>query len=193
MSRFGLFALPLVLAQAGCLSNPTIEVDRDSVDVPRGLSTDVLVTIDGQALDNLDEVLWSVDDPRIATVLPTPDRRRLRIGGDREGTTVVRVSSHGQTVAIETRVAPPKMMLAWIEPGHVTTTPGGLVAVAARALDSTFAIRDITHSARWTVRDPSLATLDHAGMMLQGAAPGLTSLHVTIEETAATAPITVFK
>src|SRR6476469_5721041 len=94
-----------------CLWNPSVEVDRDSVNVARGPSVEVIVSIDGAPVDDLAEVLWSVDDPSLVTATAHGDR--LRIGGDLEGSTVVHISSHGLSLDIATHVGPPALLRLW--------------------------------------------------------------------------------
>lgn len=180
-----------MIALAGCLGNPSVEVDKQSLELAQGTSSDVTVTIDGVAVDDFYSVVWEIDDPSIATVTPAWDGKRLRIGGSLEGDTLVRVNSHGQTLEIPTRVGPPAITEVWIEPAHVSTKVGGQVHVRAVALDTTLRLQDITHASRWTVRDTSVATLDMAGMMLQAMGEGATTLHVTHGELFTNIPITI--
>ena len=189
MRRFAL----ITLALAGCLHNPTVEVDKDSLDVPRGASSDVRVSIDGFPVDDLELVAWEVDDPELVTALPAWDGRHVRIGGNLEGDTIVRINVHGQTLEIPTRVGPPAIVEMWIEPTAVTTSMGELVPIKALALDTMFRLRDVTHESRWVVRDPGVAILDPTGMMLYAAQQGRTTLHATNGTSSTVVPITVLK
>lgn len=187
MRRIALCSLVL----GGCLWNPSVEVDQDSVDVARGTSTDVIVSVDGAPVTDLDEVLWSVDDPALVTV--TPDGSQLRIGGNLEGATVVHVSSHGETLDIAAHVGPPALLKLWIEPNPVVATVGDDVEVKAVALDTLFRIVDVSHESWWTVRNTSLASLDMAGMKLRAETEGQTTLHASNGTVATVVRVTILK
>lgn len=180
-----------VIALSGCLSNPTFEVDKESLDMPRGTSSDLHVSLDGVALDDLYSVVWEVEDPSIVTVTPAWDGKRLRISSALEGETVVRVNSHGQTIEIPARVGPPAIVYVWIEPSTVTTSLDTQVHVRATGLDTMYQLRDVTHESRWSVRDESIATLEMAGMMLQPMSQGRTTLHVTFGDLASYSDVAV--
>lgn len=187
MRRIALSSLVL----GGCLWNPSVEVDQDAVDVARGTSADVIVSIDGQPVDDLDEVLWSVDDPALVTV--TPHGSQLRIGGNLEGATLVHVSSHGQTLDIAAHVGPPALLRLWIEPTPIVANAGESVEVRAFALDSLARVVDVSHEAWWTVANPSLASLDMAGMKLRAQTEGQTTLDASNGGVATVVPITILK
>jgi len=189
MQRFALTAVVL----GGCLSNPTVEVDKQSVDLPRGASTDLLVSIDGTPVWDLDEVLWTVEDDHLVTVSPSYDGYHLRVGGNYEGDTVVHVNSHGQDIAIPTHVGPPKILMIWTEPTSVNAVIGSDVQVKARSLDTLARVADVTFASRWDVRDDSIANLDQVGMMLHATDIGETTLHVSLGANSAVVPIAIFK
>jgi hypothetical protein len=183
--------IALLSMVGGCLWNPSVEVDREAVEIPRGTSTDVVVSIDGAPVADLAEVLWSVDDPALVTVTPHGDR--LAIGGNLEGSTVVHVSSHGQTVDIAARVRAPAIVKMWIEPTAFIANVGADVQVKAVAVDTLFRLVDITHDCRWAVRNEDVARLDMAGMMLRAETEGETSLHAGNGTVSAMVPITILK
>src|SRR3954469_24195506 len=112
----GRMLLGSLLLAGGCLSNPSVEVDTKSVDVPRGTSSDVTVSLDGTPVVSLDDFVWTVDDPALVTAAPAWDGARLRIGGNLEGHTIVHLSSHGETIDISARVGAPAIVRMWIEP-----------------------------------------------------------------------------
>lgn len=180
-----------LLVLGGCLSNPTVEVDQQSLAIPRGTSHDLSVIVDGKP--ELRYVLWEVTDPKIATVTPSLDGTHLRIGGNREGDTIVRVGTHGEIFDIPTHVDPPAIVQIWIEPSEVVTSVGTVVPLRASGLDSVLAIHDLSHDGNWAVRDPELANIDMAGMMLEATAVGATAVTVSYGELAALAPITIYK
>jgi hypothetical protein len=181
------------LVLGGCLSNPSVEVDTESVELARGTSSDVTLSLDGAPVDDLSEFVWHVDDPALVTVAPSWDGKHLRIGGNLEGSTVVHVNSHGQTLDIAAHVGPPALVRVWIEPPTVMANIGASVEVKAIAVDTLFRVVDITRDSHWTVRNPDVATLDMAGMMLRAQSEGQTSLHVTKGDTWAVVPITILK
>lgn len=187
MRRLALCSLVL----GGCLWNPSIEVDKDSVEMPRGTSSDITVSIDGEP--DLSHVVWLVDDPAVVTVAPSWDGKQLRIGGNLEGSTVVHVNSHGQTLGIVAHVGPPAIVELWIEPTNVMANVGAHVEVRAVALDTLFRVVDITRDSRWRVRNTDVASLDMAGMMLRAETEGETTLHVTKGDAWAVVPITILK
>jgi hypothetical protein len=189
MQRLALVAVVL----AGCLHNPTIEVDTTSLELARGTSHDVLVSIDGTPVLGLEGIAWWVEDSRLATVVPAPDGRHLRVGGDVEGTTVVHVTTHGQDVAIPTRIGPPALLRIWTDPAEVHAALGSRVLIRAKGLDTIARVQDITFESRWWVRDPSVIQLDAQGMMLEATDVGQTSLHVTNGMASAVVPVTIFK
>lgn len=183
----------VLIVLGGCLYNPTVEVDRDALDVPRGASTDVLVSIDGEPVYDLSGLYVTVDDPDIATVAPSYDGYHLRIGGNLEGNTVVHVSSYGQDIEISTRVGPPALVSVWTEPAAVKTSVGSLVEIRAKAVDTMAQLRDITFDSRWRMRDEAVASLDQAGMMLTAMGEGHTTLHVTHGANALVVPVSIYK
>ena len=189
MQRFAFAAVVL----AGCLSNPSVEVDQQSLDIPRGAATDVRVSLDGVPVGDLSELLWSVEDEQLVTVTPSHDGAHLRVGGNYEGETIVHVNSHGQDVAIPTRVGPPAIVLIWTEPSHVNVAIGGEISVRAKSLDTLARVEDITFTSRWDVRDDSIVNLDQAGMMLRAMTNGETTLHVGHGTSRAVVPVAVFK
>ena len=184
-------SVALLSVLGGCLWNPSVEVDRESVDVARGTSADVIVSIDGVPVEDLSEVLWSVDDPALASA--TAHGHRLRIGGDLEGSTVVHVSSHGQTLDIATHVGPPALLRLWIEPTPVVAQVGDSVEVKAVGLDSIGRVVDVSRESAWTVRDSNLASLDMAGMKLQAVTAGETELNASNGAVATMVPITILQ
>ncbi len=189
MKRVALAALVL----GGCLSNPSVDVDRAAVDVARGTSTEVLVSIDGEEVTDLSGVLWTVEHPELVSVTPARDGRHLRIGGNQEGDTVVYVSAFGQDVPIATHIGPPALLQIWTEPAQIEAQVGELVEVRALALDSIAEVVDITLDSRWAIRDESIANLEHNGMMLHAMDEGSTTLHVTHGAEYRVIPVSVFK
>jgi hypothetical protein len=189
MQRYAFVAVVL----GGCLSNPTVEVDTQSIDVPRGASHDVLVSIDGTPVSDLGEVLWTVENDDVATVTPSYDGYHLRIGGDHEGDTVVHVNSHGQDVAIPVHVGPPAVVMIWAEPTIISAHVGDEVQVRAKSLDTLARVRDITFDSRWVVRDDSMLVLDQAGMMLHATGTGSTTLHVANGTSTTVVPVSIYK
>ncbi|HSD86824.1 MAG TPA: hypothetical protein VLB44_04890 [Kofleriaceae bacterium] len=189
MRRFALCFLVL----GGCLSNPSVEVDRQAVDMPAGTSSNVTVLIDGAPVEDYGEILWAVDDPSMVTVAPAWDGKHLQIGGNVEGRTTVHINSHGQTLDVKAHVGPPAVVKMWIEPETVATNVGGAVQVKAVAVDTLFHLVDVTRTSKWTVRDLDVATLDMNGMMLRAEAEGLTTLHATNGESSTVVPITILK
>jgi len=192
MHRFVLLSLAAA-SLGGCLNNPTVEVDTESLDLARGTSSNVLVSIDGEGVTDLDGLYWTVDDPTIATVIPSLDGRHLEIGGNLEGETVVHITSYGQDVQIPTRVGPAAIFLVWAEPQSITTKVGQLIEVHAKALDTLGHVVDITYDSRWAVRDESIANLEPSSMMLRAMDEGSTTLHVTHGNVSRLVPVSVFK
>lgn len=183
------------LALGGCLYNPTVDVDTEAVTMPQGTHQDVVISIDGHAIDDFDGVTWIVDNPELVTVAPAWDGTHLRIGGDLPGTTTVHVNSHGQTFDIAVDVGPPAIVKMWIEPEFVQASVGGDIQVKAIAVDTTFHIVDISHESatRWTIRDPDVATLDMTGMTLHAHAQGQTTLHAVNGGVSTVVPIAILK
>jgi hypothetical protein len=181
----------LICVLGGCFANPIVEIDHDAVALARGTSREVLVTVDGAP--ELDYVTWAIDDESIAAVIPSIDGMHVRIGGMREGDTVVHLGTHGVIFDVPTHVGPPAIVKIWIEPGAVEAMVGELVDVRARVLDTALRVRDITRESTWAVRDERVATLDMAGMLLEAMDVGETALHVTYGDHATLAPVTIFK
>lgn len=189
MRRLALATLVL----AGCLDNPSVDVDTRSLDMPQGTASEVTVSIDGAPIESLYPVFWTVDDPQVATVTPEYDNKRLRISAANPGQTVVHVSSHGQTFDIPTRVGPPAIVYIWIEPSTVTTNVGAQVHVKATGLDTMYRLQDVTVDSYWAVRDEQIANLDMAGMMLQAMGEGRTTLHASYGDLFTITDVTVLK
>jgi hypothetical protein len=178
---------------AGCLDNPSVEVDARRLDLPQGMHREVTVSIDGAAVDSLSPVVWSVDDPSIASVAPAQNGKQLRVDAANQGETVIHVSSHGQTLDIPTRVGPPAIQYMWIEPSTVTTSVGARVHVKATGLDTMYRLQDLTPACRWAVRDETVANLDMAGMMLQARGEGHTTLHASFRDLTTSTEVTILK
>jgi hypothetical protein len=181
------------LLLGGCLDNPSVDVDTQAVTMPQGTHADVVISLDGQSIEDFDGVYWVVDDPEMVTVAPAWDGKHLRLGGNLPGATKVHVNSHGQTFDIDCTVGPPAIVKMWIEPEVVQTTVGGDVQVKAIAVDTTFHIVDISHESRWTVRNPDVASLDMAGMMLHASGEGQTTLHAVNGGVSTVVPIAILK
>jgi hypothetical protein len=186
------FAL-VTLALAGCFTNPTVELDTDSLDMPQGTSEHVVVSLDGVPVESLYSVVWAIDDPEIVTVVPEYDDKRLRISAANPGTTVVHVNSHGETIDIPTRVGPAAIVYIWIEPSTVTTNVGNQVHVKATGLDTMYRLQDVTVDSYWAVRDEHIAHLDMAGMMLRAMGEGRTTLHASYGDLATITDVTILK
>jgi hypothetical protein len=183
----------LLLVLAGCLDNPSVDVDTRVLDMPQGTASDITVSIDGAPVDSLFSVVWTVDDPSIVSVTPEYDGQRLRIAAANPGATIVHVNSHGQTFDIPTRVGPPAIQYIWIEPSTVTTRVGAQVHVKATGLDTMYRLQDVTVDSYWTVGDAGVANLDMAGMMLQAMGEGRTTLHASFGDLATITEVTVLK
>jgi hypothetical protein len=182
-----------MLALAGCLSNPTVTVDQQSLAMPQGAATDVLVSIDGTPVTAVDELLWTIENDHLVSVTKSYDGYHLRVGGNFEGTTVVHVYAYGQDVAIPTRVDPPAILEVWTEPLRVHATVGTEIQLRAKALDTLARVRDVTLDSRWAIRDTNVADIDRSGMMLHAMAEGETTLHVLHDTVNAVVPVAVFK
>lgn len=176
---------------AGCLDNPSVEVDTSSLELAQGTMSDVTVSVDGAPVDSLFSVVWAVDDPTIVSVTPEYDGRRLRISAANPGETIVHVNSHGETFDIPTRVGPPAIVYIWIEPSTVMTNVGNQVHVKATGLDTMYRLQDLTLDSYWAVRDDSIANLDMAGMMLEAMGEGHTTLHASFGNLATITDVTV--
>jgi len=184
--------LSAVVVASGCLGDPEVEVDQPVIDIARGTSQDILVTLDGEPT-NAYELLWDVDDAGIVSVTHSYDGEHLRIGGNLEGDTTLHVSSHGQDIPIEVHVGPPALVTVWTEPSTITTSIGKQIQVRAKALDTLARVVDVTFDSRWDVRDDRIIELDYSGMMVRAVEPGTTSIHVAIGGNATVVPVAVFK
>ncbi|HEU4613446.1 MAG TPA: Ig-like domain-containing protein [Kofleriaceae bacterium] len=181
----------LTLVLAGCLDNPSVDVDTQSLDMPRGTSEDVTVSIDGAPVDDLFSVVWTIEDASVVSVTPEWDGKRLRVDAAHEGATVIHVNSHGQTFDIPVHVGPPAIQYMWIEPSTVTTSVGAQVHVKATGLDTMYQLQDLTPVSTWAVRDPAIANLDTAGMMLKAMGEGHTTLHASFGDLATITEVTI--
>jgi hypothetical protein len=183
----------VILVLAGCLDNPSVDVDTKALDMPQGTKENVVVSVDGVPVDSLYAVVWTIDDPTIVSVVPEYDGKRLRIDAANVGETVVHVNSHGQTFDITTRVGPPALVYIWIEPSTVMASVGTQVHVKATGLDTMYRLQDVTLDSYWAVRDVSIANLDMAGMMLQAMGEGHTTLHASYGSLATITDVTILK
>jgi hypothetical protein len=183
----------LTLVLAGCLDNPAVDVDTQSLDMPRGTSEDVTVSIDGAPVDDLFSVVWTIDDASVVSVAPAWDGKRIRIDAANEGATIVHVGSHGQTFDIPVHVGPPAIQYMWIEPSTVTLAVGARVHVKATGLDTMYELQDLTPVSYWQVRDPAVANLDMSGMMLDATGEGHTTLHASFGDLATITEVTISK
>lgn len=189
MRRIALVTLVL----AGCLDNPSVDVDTASLDMPRGTSEPLTVSIEGVPVDDLLAVAWISDDPGIAKVTPDLDGKHLRVEAALEGQTTIRVGSHGQTFYIPVRVGPPAIRYLWIEPSTVKGAVGDQVQVRAIGLDTMFQEQDLTHASYWAVRNTAVADLDMSGMMLHAVDEGHTTLHASFGGLATITDVTISK
>jgi hypothetical protein len=189
MRRLGL----LMFVLAGCLDNPSVDVDTKALDMPQGTQENVVVSVDGAPVESLYSVVWTIDDPTIVSVVPEYDGKRLRIDAANPGDTVVHVNSHGETFDIPVRVGPPALVYIWIEPSTVTTKVGAQVHVKATGLDTMYQLQDVTLDSYWAVRDESIANLDMAGMMLQAMGEGHTTLHASVGKLGTITDVTILK
>lgn len=181
----------LLLLLAGCLDNPSVDVDANALDMPQGTKQNVTVSIDGAPVDTLYGVAWVIDDPSIVSVVPEYDGKRLRIDAANIGETIVRVGSHGQTLDIPVRVGPPAITYIWIEPSTVTTSVGAQVHVKATGLDTMYRLQDVTVDSAWGIRDERIANLDMAGMMVRAMGEGHTTLHASFGDLFTITDVTV--
>jgi hypothetical protein len=183
----------VLLLLGGCaLANPTVEIDQSSIDMPRGTSRDILVTVDGDPAPAY-ELLWSSDDPDLVSVTKSYDGHRLHIGGDHEGDTVVHINSYGNDFAIPVHVGPPALVSVWTEPDVIMASVGEQLQVRAKAIDTIARVVDVTDTSNWTVRDESVVQLDMTGMMVYALETGETTINVAVEGTSALVPVSVFK
>jgi hypothetical protein len=136
-------------------------------------------------------VVWAIDDPKVVSVEPEWDGVRLRIDAANPGFTIVHVNSHGQTFDIPVHVGPPAIQYMWIEPSTVTTSVGAQVHVKATGLDTMYQLQDLTPVSTWAVRDPAIANLDTAGMMLKAMGEGHTTLHASLGDLATITEVTI--
>jgi len=189
MRRLGFCFLVL----AGCLDNPSVDVDTRALDLPQGTKSDVTVSVDGAPVDSLFSVVWTIDDPSIVSVTPEYDGKRLRVDAANPGATVIHVNSHGVTFDIPVRVGLPAITYIWIEPSTLTTHVGAQVHVKATGLDTMYRLQDVTLDSYWAVRDEAIANLDMAGMMLQAMGEGRTTLHANFGDLATITDVTILK
>ena len=145
------------------------------------------------AENSLYAVVWTIDDPKIVSVVPEYDGKRLRIDAANQGETIVHVNSHGETFDIPVRVGPPALVYIWIEPSTVMTNVGAQVHVKASGLDTMYRVQDVTLDSYWAVRDERIANLDMAGMMLQAMSEGHTTLHANFGDLATITDVTILK
>lgn len=183
----------MLLFLAGCLDNPSVDVDTRALDLPQGTKGNVTVSVDGVPVESLYSVVWAIDDPAIVSVVPEYDGKRLRIDAANQGETIVHVNSHGQTHDIPVRVGPPAITYIWIEPSTVMTNVGTQVHVKATGLDTMYRLQDVTIDSYWAVRDMHVANLDMAGMMLQAMGEGRTTLHASYGDLFTITDVTVLK
>ena len=176
----------------GCLSNPTVEVDQSTLEMPRGTSSELRIMIDGVTTDPSDVLLWSEDDERVSVTV-SHDHSRLLVGGNFEGDAIVHVSAYGQDIAIPTHVAPPAIVKLWAEPDHISAMLGSEIHIRAKMLDTIAQVRDVTFDCRWHVRDENILALSHNDMMLRATYPGETTLHVSNGDKNAVVPVAIFK
>ena len=189
MRRLGFCLLVL----AGCLDNPSVEVDTEALEMPQGTKSNITVSVDGAPVESLFSVVWTIDDPSIVAVTPEYDGKRLRVDAANPGATTVHVNSHGETFDIPVRVGQPAITYIWIEPSTVTTHVGSQVHVKATGLDTMYRLQDVTQGSYWAVRDETIANLDMAGMMLRAMGEGRTTLHANFGNLATITDVTILK
>ncbi len=182
-----------MLVLAGCLDNPSVDVDTASLDMPRGTSDEVTVSLDGTPVDDLFSVVWTIDDASVVSVAPAWDGKRLRVDAAHEGATMLHVNSHGQTFDIPVHVGPPAIQYMWIEPSTVTTSVGAEVRVKATGLDTLYRLQDLTPASEWVISDEAIANLDMAGMMLEATGEGHTTLRASFGDLATITEVTISK
>jgi hypothetical protein len=188
--RFAVLALALSLG--GCFSDEprTIELDTDEVRLPMGAGSEIGVWVDGYQLTQLGAGFsWVVDDPTLVSVAITADHAHVRITGRREGHTTVHIGYRTSVTDLPTTIMPPAVLGLVLQPGDVSAPVGAMVPVHAMATYTTGETRDVTSSVVWVIDDPSIATVEAAGV--RGTAAGTTTLHAIADGTQRNATVTV--
>ena len=193
MVRLAFVSLVLTGSLTGCLFQHEVEVDRSSVEVPRGATVGVRVIVDGVPLTSMEYVTAVSDDEDLATALPMKDGVHIGVGGNLEGETMIHINVHGTTIDVPTRIGPPAIMQMWIEPSYISSSLGGSIQVQALGLDTLARVVDISGDSRWTMRDEGVAKLDLSGMMVHGMGLGQTTLHAVSGDQSTVIPITILK
>ena len=185
-------ALALALSLGGCFNDEprTIELDTDEVRLPMGAGSEIAVWVDGFQLTQLGAGFsWVVDDPTLVSVAITPDHAHVRITGKREGHTTVHIGYRTSVTDLPTTIMPPAVLGLVLQPVDVTAPVGAMVPVHAMATYTTGETRDVTSSTVWVIDDPSIATIEAAGVRATGA--GTTTLHAIVDGAERNATVTV--
>lgn len=179
----------LCLALTACVDERIIELDVDSVSVPQGLGVNVALSADGYPVPNLETFDLSVDPPEIATAVVSSDGTHVRVTGALQGDAIVRIRHRYTELLLPTHVAPPSVVIVWIEPSDVATPVGSLIPIRATGLDSMGNYGDVSETTRWEIVDPTIARLDPKG--LRGMAAGETTLHAMVDGAATSVSVSI--
>ena len=179
----------LTLALTACVDERLIELDVAEVSVPQGAGVNVAISADGYPVPNLETFGFAVDPPEIATATLSRDGTHVRVTGTRQGDAVLRIRHRYTELELPTHVAPPAVVILWIEPSDVSTPVGSLVPIRATGLDTMGTYGDVSARTHWEVVDPTIARLDREG--LRGMATGDTTLHAMIDGAATSVSVSI--
>jgi hypothetical protein len=179
----------LCLALAACVDERVLEVNVTAVSVPQGAAVNVAISADGYPVPNLETFELAVDPPEIASAVVGADGTHVRVTGALQGDAVLRIRHRYTEIELPTHVAPPAVVILWIDPADVTTPVGSLIPIRATGLDTMGNYGDVSKATRWEIVDPAVARLDTAG--LRGMAIGETTLHAMIDGAATSVTVSI--
>ncbi|MBL0219463.1 MAG: Ig-like domain-containing protein [Myxococcales bacterium] len=186
--RFAVPALALLLG--ACFDDTrTIEVDVDEVRLPMGAGAEIGVWVDGHELGRLDAFSWVVDRPELVSIAFTSDHAHVRVIGRAEGHTMLHLGYRTTVIDVPATILAPAVVGLSVEPSIVAAPVGTMVPVRALATYTTGDTRDVSATAVWVIDDPSIATVDQAGV--RGMAAGSTTLHAIVDGTQQTTTVTI--
>jgi hypothetical protein len=173
----------------------SIEIVPRAVTVPAGDSTRLQALgqfSNGDLLDISDQVVWSTEDPSIATVSNAPEDVGT-VRGIEGGSTRAIASLDDITAVATVTVTEAQVIQLSITPPVVETPAGGNVRLRASAVLSDDIAIDVTSEALWVSDDPEVADIRQVRdtIQLEAISAGVTTVRATYGGVTATASITV--
>ena len=180
----------LAFTATACIEDTTLGWEASGLELPRGVTRPLDLTTVAAPLPPASAFLLDVDDPSLAAVSLSADKKHVVVRAMGEGQTIVHLTYRETTIHIPTTILPAATVALTVRPGGVTAPIGSTVALAALALDTADETIDVTARTLWTVDNPQVARLFSDGT-LQAMSAGVTSLRAEVDGVVQTASVSI--